>query len=297
MANETTLTTLNDVVRTAIEDQIKSELGARVVIAPLVRAKNMAGEGGHAWLVPKWTALTTGVAAVAEATDLANEAVSTGGVTITASEAGVMTTVTDKLVVGNVVGEDTIVQIGQLFGRSGARYVDTTIAALFTNLNGGTAVGTTTVNMTEDNFLDAIFTVENADAVGPKVCVLHSRQLGDLRSDMFINAVTTSGGLPGHTATIDHNDFGFSDDDSGFWTTLYGVPIFMSNLCPLVNTSADRAGALFIAGSTIGMAYHWLNRIEFQRDASLRATEVVLTLDVGFGEIEDAEGVPIETDA
>lgn len=298
MANETTLTTVDDLNYAAIiEEVVKAELGARVVIAPFARTKSLEGMASLAWKVPKWTALSTGVDAVAEATDLANEAVSSGSATVTAGEVGGMSTVTDKLVVAAVTQEDTLVQIGQVWGRSLARKIDVDLATLFGAFNGGTSVGTTTADMNEDDFLTALYTLEVANAVGPKVCVLHPRQAADLRTDMFINAVTTTGGMPGHVATLDHNAFGFSNDESGYWATLFGVPVYITTACPLVNTNADRGGAMFIAGSALGLAYKWMPKVELQRDASLRATEVVVTACYGVAEIEDGEGVPIETDA
>jgi hypothetical protein len=295
-ANATILSTADDLVYAeAIEAVVREELGNSVVIAPFALTKNLAGTGSHVWSSPIWTAMTTGMAAVNEIDDLALEAVSTGQNSVTASEAGVMTGISDKLRVGNTLGDEIIVGVGQVLGRDAARYIEDSLAALFASFNGSTAVGTSGSPMVEDDIQTALYLMELHNAKGPLVCFLHPRQANDLRKDMFINAVTTTGGMPGHVATLNTEAFGAADPTNGYWTTLYGVPIYVTAACPADSTT-NWIGWLGRANYAFGLAYHWLGRTELERDASGRLTEVVVTSDFGVGELHDQAGVPIETD-
>jgi hypothetical protein len=46
----------------------------------------------------------------------------------------------------------------------------------------------------------------------------------------------------------------------------------------------------------IGFVSQWDIRVEFERDASLRGTEIVATANYGVGEIDDSSGVGLLTD-
>ena len=81
-------------------------------------------------------------AAVSEATDLSNTAINPSSVTITASEVGIMTTLTD--LARNAAPRNVAGDIGRLFGEAIAKKQDTDLTALFdgfsTAVNDGTAV-------------------------------------------------------------------------------------------------------------------------------------------------------------
>jgi hypothetical protein len=77
---------------------------------------------------------------------------------------------------------------------------------------------------------------------------------------------------------------------------LFGVNVYQTTNVQTANTGADRAGAMF-SSEALGLATKWPARTELQRDASLRATEIVVTACYGVGELVDSFGVPIVTDA
>jgi hypothetical protein len=79
---------------------------------------------------------------------------------------------------------------------------------------------------------------------------------------------------------------------------LYGVTIFSSTRCASVNTNADRQGAIYPAGDGAPLVYSvkWDPRTEFQRDASMRGWEVVVTAAYGDECIDTAGGFGIITD-
>ncbi|HUS91406.1 MAG TPA: hypothetical protein VM695_06120, partial [Phycisphaerae bacterium] len=62
------------------------------------------------------------------------------------------------------------------------------------------------------------------------------------------------------------------------------------------NSGADRAGAMFVPEAMTLVQLRPL-RVEYQRDAAARTTEVVATNVYGVGENVDTHGVPIITDA
>ena len=91
MANESTSSTLSELY-TEIVAEALFVASERSIMRPLVKNYAISG-GGKAVEVPIYAAVTA--AAVSEATDLSNTAINPSSVNITASENGIMTTLTD----------------------------------------------------------------------------------------------------------------------------------------------------------------------------------------------------------
>ena len=73
-----------------------------------------------------------------------------------------------------------------------------------------------------------------------------------------------------------------------------GVPIFEDgNLA----VSSNNAVGVIAAKDALAVLKSVDTRTERQRDASLRATEVVITSDYGVFELDDAKGAPLTFDA
>jgi len=85
----------------------------------------------------------------------------------------------------------------------------------------------------------------------------------------------------------------------GSMGTLYGVDIVQFTNCASVNANADRPGVMMPLGNQSGLAFVLKTgaKTEFQRDASLRATEIVVTAVYGHGCVNTAGngGVKIVT--
>ena len=254
--------------------------GGLAVMPRIVRVADISAESTLTVEFPKWPLLTA--AALTEGTDASNSAINTTSVSITASEAGIMVTVTDKLLGSAVTGglEPFAVELGKAL----AGYIDTTLLAAVSSFTN--SVGTSGLNMTHQNFIDAIYTLENGAAIGPFVCVLHPIQVSDLRTSL------TTSGLASWDAT--------ANSEIGSMGSLFGIPIVQSTNCASVNTNADRLGVLMPLGNQSGLAMvaKRAARTEFQRDASLRATEIVVTTEFGAGCVNIAAngGVAIITD-
>ena len=283
MANEVTTDSgsAGELVPAIVEREVIQEARAAVVIAPRVRQRSLVGVPGVSVDFPVWPTLSA--AAVSEGSDLANTAVNTTKVTLTASEVGVMILVKDLLAESDVLAElSENSEYAQLLGRALAAKLDTDLAALFAGLNGGTPVGTSGSDLTVDIFLEALFTLENNNARPPYHCVLHPVQYGDLRSS-----------IKGATGM----SFGAAEMiQTGQVGTLFGVEVAQTSVCPTANSAADRVGSMF-SSDAIGLLTKRPPRIELQRDASARGTELVATVAYGVGELVDTAGVALITDA
>lgn len=285
MANE--VTTLAGSAGELVAAEIVSRLVidaayADAVMPPLVRVADISSESTLTVDFPKWPVLTAGD--LTEATDMSNTAVNTASTSLTADEAGIMITVTDMLLNSSVLGG--LEPYAEELGKSLANKIDSDI--LSTASSFANTVGTSGVDITETNFLEAIYTLESGNAKGPFVCVLHPIQAHDLR----VALKSTTGAVWGGPSV--------PAADIGALASLYGVDIFQSTNCPSVNINADRQGVMMPMGNQSGLAYVMKTgaKTEFQRDASLRATEIVLTAVYGHGCVNTAGngGVKIVTD-
>ncbi|MBI5562750.1 MAG: hypothetical protein HY894_07880 [Deltaproteobacteria bacterium] len=240
---------------------------SRAVMPPLVRIADVSGDSTLTVEFPKWPLLTA--ADLTEAADMSNTAVNTASTLVTADEAGIMITVTDMLM--NGAGLGGLEPFAAELGKALANKIDADLlsaAASFTN-----SVGTSGATLTEANFLSALYTLELGNAMGPFVAVLHPYQVSNLRTAIASSTGAVWGGLAAPTA------------DVGGLGSLYGVDIVQSTNCASVNANADRQGVMMPLGNQSGLAYVLKTgaRTEFQRDASLRATEIVVTAIYGYG--------------
>ena len=208
-------------------------------------------------------------------------------VDLTASEVGAKVILTDKLLREQVNNVFTI--IGKQLGDGMARKKDTDVHALYTNLNGGTKVGAATKFMKASN-LQGIIAYAKANKFGSQLYILHHpNAVAYLSKEAATVASAVTNGIP----------HGWSEDLLGnFWSGLRpmnGVPIFEDG-----NLSVDSDDdAIGVIADKTAMAYlsSVETRTERQRDASLRAWEVVVTSDYGVFELDDSKGVALTLDA
>lgn len=275
MANETTTTTLNDLIPEIIAEAmfVASE---KSIMRGLVKNYSLPLGNGKTIDVPRYPVQTA--AAVAELTDLTNTAVSTDVSTLTVGEVGIMTTVTDIAV--RSAASNVVADIGRLFGDAIARKMDVDLMTLFASFS--TVVGdNATVQEVKDIF--AAVAHLKAAGVGPDglACVLHPYVAYDIKSE--INAAAYAGSDKMNEAMR-----------TGYLGTIAGVPVFESGNVP--QTTGDSIGGLFHRDA-LGLAVLQDISIEEQRDASLRASELVATATYGVGELYDAYGVALSADS
>ena len=207
-------------------------------------------------------------------------------VDLTASEVGAKVILTAKLVRQSAPNVMSI--IGRQLGDGMARKKDSDVLALYTNLNGGTKLGAATKFMKASN-VQAVIAYAKANKFGSQLYILHHpNAVAYLSKEAATVASAVTNGIPE----------GWSQDLlSNFWSGLKpmnNVPIFEDGN---ITEDSDGDGIGVIADKS-AMAYLTSveTRTERQRDASLRATEVVMTSDYGVFELDDSRGAGITFD-
>ena len=208
-------------------------------------------------------------------------------VDLTASEVGAKVILTDKLV--RQSAPNVMAIIGRQLGDGMARKKDTDVHSLYTNLNGGTKLGTAGTSFKVTN-VQGIITYAKANKFGSQLYILHHPNAVAYLSKEAATVGTTAGGaIPdGWTADLLKNFF------SGL-RPLNNVPIFEDG--NLSVDSSDDAIGVIADKSAMAVLVSVDTRTERQRDASLRATEVVMTADYGVFELDDSRGAPLTFDA
>jgi len=234
--------------------------------------------GNDTLIVPKVAQMS--VSALAEGQDMIDEEdIGMSTISVTTSEVGAKIIITDRLLRQNT--QSIWQMVGRQLGEGMARKKDTDILDLFSSLNGGTALGATTKNLSLANTASCIG-VAKSEKYGSELRIVHHPN-----AILYLNKDLT-GVMQG---TIRPIPTGFSEDRLGpFWTglRLSGVPIFEDgNISE--DSNGDGYGAIFDKGA-IGVLTSVGMKREKQRDASLRATELVVTSDYGAFEIDDTRG-------
>ena len=208
-------------------------------------------------------------------------------VDLTAAEVGAKVILTDKLVRQN--GTTNVFQmIGRQLGDGMARKKDKDVLALYTNLNGGTKLGAATKYMKASN-VQGIIAYAKANNFGSQLYILHHpNAVAYLSKESAVAASSGSSPIPE----------GWSQDLlANFWSGLRpmnNVAIFEDG-----NITEDSSGdgiGVIADKSAMATLSSVETRTERQRDASLRATEVVMTADYGVFELDDTRGAGVTFD-
>jgi N4-gp56 family major capsid protein len=282
MANETTSSTLSELY-TEIVAEALFVASERSIMRPLVKNYAITG-GGKSVEVPVYGKVSA--AAVADATDLSNTAINPTSVTITASENGLMTTLTD--LGRNAAPRNVAADIGKLFGEAIARKIDTDLTALFGGFSN--TVGSATTVMSAALIFNAVAKLRATGVPSDNLaCILHPNIAYDLKSGLSNTFANPANGV-GNEALR-----------TGFAGQIAGVSIYeTSNMTDSSGnnpgTTGDYKGAVFHSDS-LGLAMMQDLKIETQRDASLRADEIVATAVYGVGELQDSYGCEVEADS
>ena len=278
MANESTSSTLSELY-TEIVAEALFVASEKSIMRPLVKNYAIQG-GGKSVEVPIYAAVSA--AAVSEASDLSNTAINQSSVTITASENGIMTTLTD--LGRNSAPRNVAADIGKLFGEAIAKKIDTDLTALFDGFS--TAVGSGSTALTAALVFQSIANVRNAGVSMDGVsAVLHPMVAYDLKAN-----------LTNTFANANANDVSNEALRNGFVGRLGGVPIYESTNVANDGTAGDYKQGVFHRDA-LGLAMMQDIKIETQRDASLRADEIVATAVYGVGELNDSYGVELHSDS
>jgi len=282
MANESTSSTLSELY-TEIVAEALFVASERSIMRPLVKNYAVTG-GGKSVEVPIYSAVSA--AAVSEASDLSNTAIDPTSKTITCSEHGLMTTLTD--LARNSAPRNVAGDIGRLFGEAIAKKIDKDLTALFGGFS--TTVGSASTAMSASLIFQAVAKLRANSVPGDNLnAVIHPQVAFDLKSGLTNTFANPNPGV-GNEALR-----------SGLVGQIAGVNIFeTSNMTDSSSndpgTTGDYKGAVFHPDA-LGLAMMQDLKIETQRDASLRADEIVATAVYGVGELNDTNGCEIESDS
>ena len=280
MASETTSSTLSELFTNITQEAIFT-FQETSVMRPLVTLYPIVGSGKTVE-VPVYP--TISASAVNEATDLSNTAVNPTSATITASEVGVMTTLTD--LGANSASRNVGADIGKLFGEAIAKKVDTDLVNLLDDFASASDQGGAGTELTADLLFKAQAILRTANVPAPYYGVFHPKALFNLKKTL------TQAGYAG-TATA-MSDIGNEALRNGYIGRIAGIDVF-ENANITIDAYDDSYGGVFHPAS-LGLAMKEEFKVESQRDASLRATELVASIVYGVGVIKDTYGVTVRTD-
>ena len=278
MANETTSSTISELY-TEIVAEALFVASEKSLMRGLVKNYQIVGQGLSVE-VPIYAVVSA--AGVSEATDLSNTAINPSSVTITASEIGSMTTLTD--LGRNAASRNVAADIGKLFGEAIAKKIDVDLIALFDGFSK--IVGGADVAFSAAKLFEATAELRNLGVPSQDLaCVVHPYIAYDLK-----------GALTNTFANPNPSDVANEAMNTGFVGRVAGVPVYESSNISNTGTTGDYKGALFHRDA-MGLAMMQDLKIETQRDASLRADEIVATAVYGVSELHDTYGVELMMDS
>ena len=204
-------------------------------------------------------------------------------VDLTAAEVGAKVILTDKLVRQSATNVFSI--IGRQLGDGMARKKDVDVLALYSGFS--TDFGAAGRSMSLANVSAAVAYAKGKKFGSNVYIVQHPFAVWDV-ANTAVTASTTYPVPAGWTADLLGNFF------SGL-RPINGVPIFEDGNKSI--DSNDDAVGVIADKSALAVLMSQDTRTERQRDASLRATEVIITADYGVFELDDSKGAALTLDA
>jgi N4-gp56 family major capsid protein len=276
MANETTSTTLTGLF-SDIQQAALFTMQERGFMRPLVTNFNLVGQPGKQAKVGIYPSLATSALVSGEGTDATNNAITAIEKTFDTDEIAALVTLTDTA--RDSADDNTAASIGRVIGETMARKVDEDIAALFSGFSG--TVGGSGSELTADLIFKAVATLRGNSVMGPYVGVFHPAQMYNLKKQL---ANAGSANVPSLS------DVGNAALAEGFVGRIAGVDLYESAV-----VTGDSTGA-FVGAIMTPMAIAYALKkdisLETQRDASLRATEIVGSMTYAVGELMGGSGTP-----
>lgn len=250
---------------------------------PLIRNYNLTSQPGKAAHVGIYPTVATSAVTSGEGTNVsAGQQISVTEKTFSADEVAVMAILTDTA--RDSANDDTAASIGRILGETLAKKVDEDISALFSGFSN--TVGTGQEELTPDDILKAVAILRNNSVIGPYVGVFHPYQTYNLRKVLANAGAATVPSL---------SDVGNEVLMGGYIGRLFGVDIFESAV--VGGTSAGAYVGAVMHSDALAFCLKKDLTLETQRDASLRATEIVASMTYAVGELIDSHGVAIFADA
>jgi len=279
MANEVTSSIGSELYTNILQEAIFTATEQSVARA-VARNYNLAAGAGKTFQVPVYPSVSA--SDVTEGTDMSNvSGLDPQSVTITLAEIGVMATVTDLMLESSPF--DVAADIGNILGRAVAEKVDTDFAALFSSFS--TSLGNDATEFSASMLFQAAAQLRSVNAPGPYYCVVHPKAAYALKKELATNGGNNIPALsePGNQAL-----------QTGIIGNIAGINVVEHSLVP-TSSSDGYVGAVF-SRDAIGVAVGREPRLEQQRDASLRASELVMTMTTGEAILKNTYGVTLLMD-
>ena len=274
MANESTTTTLNDLIAPIVQEAMF--VASETAIMPgLVKVFNVPANAGKVLQVPLYS--TQSIASDAgENADLSNTAVSTDVANITLTEAGIMTTLTDMA--RNHSMSNVVADLGKLFGEAIAKRHDRALTGLFSSFTA--SIGAAQDEIEVKDLFEAYATLKAAAVPGPYFGVFSPKAIYNVKKTLTNTFVNPYGSTVANQAMTE-----------GYIGRIAGIDIYeSSNVVQLSDTSVVNA---VFSRDALGIAIAQQLNVETQRDASLRAEEVVASTRYGVNILHNSYGVKI----
>jgi len=275
MANESTTSTLQHLISPIVQEAMF--VASETAIMPgLVKNFTVPANAGKVLQVPLYgteTAIDRN-----EAQDLTNTAISTNVANITLTEAGIMTTLTDMArnhSVSNVVAD-----LGKLFGEAIAKRHDQALTSLFTNFTE-VGAGAQGKEITVENLFQAYATLKSLAVPGPYYGVFHPKAIYNVKKSLTNSFVNPTNNLAVTNQAM----------SEGYIGRIAGIDIYeTSNFASF--SDGQVVNGVF-SRDALGLAVAEGLKIETQRDASLRADEVVASTRYGVQVLHSTYGVKL----
>ena len=209
-------------------------------------------------------------------------------VDLTASEVGAKVILTDKLV--RQSAPNVFTMIGRQLGDGMARKKDTDVLNLYSSLNGGAILSDDDVAFSSTILHNSIAYAKEKKFGTQLYIVHHPNAVAKLAQESATTAATGSAGELSSGWSVDLL--------KNFWSGLKpmnGVSIFEDGNISKIGATASGYGVIADKGAMAALN-SVDTRTERQRDASLRATEVVMTADYGVFELDDSRGAAIRAE-
>ena len=274
MANESTTTSLNDLIAPIVQEAmfVASETS---IMPGLVKQFTVPANAGKVLQVPLYPVQTI-AADAGENSDLSNTEISTGVANITLTEAGIMTTLTDMArnhSVSNVVAD-----LGKLFGEAIAKRHDRALTGLFSTFTS--QIGAAGDELEVKDLFEAYATLKANAVPGPYFGVFNPKSIYNIKKTLTNTFVNPNASTVVNQAMSE-----------GYVGRIAGIDIFESS--NVVEDSATGVTNGIFSRDALGIAIAQNINIETQRDASLRAEEVVASSRYGVSVLHNSYGIKV----
>lgn len=276
-------TTLNDLVGQIVAQDAQSAAYANRVMRPLVRGY-LVPPGAGSIVVPRFQSVS--VAALTEGVAPSSTTMNTDGVTLTPVERGTYVQISKRALHADPFQD--LAPYGEQLGRALAQDEDELILAEMDFIASVNASG----DVAKADFLEAIATLEAANAPGPYFAVFHPNSWSKMRA--LIDDASAYANV-GKTV-VEGFGQGFTNA-AGYVGSPYGIPTFITTATPDDGgaTPTQRHNVMF-SREAVGCA--WIRDIGVDVDDNVvaRALDLMAWYSADCDQLVDAYGVIIKDD-